>query len=180
MFTTLARNINRAWPKASRMNFWESRIIALIIILLLGALLIATVLVNALASILPGINWRLQLNLPLINTAALFSEIISWIVAFLVFISLYRWVPTVKVRWSNALWGAAAATIAWRIASKAFTFYLSSGLATYTLLYGSLGTIVALLTWIYLSSYIILIGAHISSAIESQRQKQAGKETPAG
>ncbi len=118
VFTTLARNINRAWPRAKMMNFWESRIIALIIIGLLGILLIATVLVNTLTSILPGINWRLQLNLPLINSAALFSEIVSWVMAFLVFTSLYRWVPTTHVRWRNALWGAAAATLAWEIASK--------------------------------------------------------------
>ena len=177
-FTTLARNINRAWPGAEKMNFWESRIIALIIILLLGVLLVASVLVNTLTSILPGVNWRLQLNLPLINSAALFSELISLVTAFVVFVALYRWVPTTDVRWRNALWGGGAATIAWELASKAFTFYLSSGLATYTLLYGSLGTIVALLTWIYLSSYIILIGAHISSAIESNCKIQDGRELP--
>jgi len=164
VFTTLARNINRAWPDANQMDFWQSRVIALVIILLVGLLLIVTVLVNTLTSILPGINWGLQLNLPLISSAALFSEAISWIIAFLIFLSLYHWVPTTKVKWRHAVGGALVAAVVWEVASNLFSLYLSSGLASYQLLYGSLGTIVALLTWIYVSSYIILIGAHISAA----------------
>lgn len=171
VFTTLARNINRAWPRSEKMDFWQSRLIALAIILLVGVLLVVTVLANTLTSILPGINWRLQFRLPLISNAALLSELISWITAFLVFFSLYHWVPTADVKWRNAFWGALSATVIWELASKIFTFYLSSGLASYDLLYGSLGTIVALLTWIYVSSYIILIGAHISAAAGGRERK---------
>ena len=171
VFTTLVRNINRAWPQADQMDFWQSRLIALVIIFLVSVLLVVTVLVNTLTSIMPRINWRLQLNLPLINTTTLFSEAISWVTVFLVFFSLYQWVPTADVKWRNALWGALTATVVWELASNIFTYYLSSGMASYDLLYGSLGTIVALLTWIYVSSYIILIGAHISAAIGSVRRR---------
>jgi membrane protein len=180
VFTTLARNINRAWPRASQMDFWHSRLIALVIILLVGLLLIVTVLANTVTSIIPGINWALQLNLPLINSAALFSEVFSMLTAFLVFISLYHWVPTTQVKWRYALWGALAATVVWEIAANIYSYYLSSGLATYDLLYGSLGTIVALLTWIYVSSYIILIGAHISAATATLHSQTLEQQDQAG
>ncbi|NJO94599.1 MAG: hypothetical protein HC820_10210 [Hydrococcus sp. RM1_1_31] len=42
---------------------------------------------------------------------------------------------------------------------------MSSGLARYQLVYGSLGTVVALMLWIYLSSVVILFGAHLSGAV---------------
>jgi membrane protein len=53
------------------------------------------------------------------------------------------------------------------IATSGFSWYLRSGrgLTNYNLVYGSLGTIVALMFWIYLISLIILIGAHLSSSI---------------
>lgn len=172
VFITLARNINRAWPTARPMAFWHSRLIALVIILLVGLLLIVTVLVNTVTSILPGINWSLHLNLPLIDGKALFGKVISWVIAFLVFISLYRWVPATHVKWREALWGALAAATVWEIASSLFSLYLSSGLPAYDLLYGSLGTILALMTWIYVSSLIIMIGAHISAATGSVHNPQ--------
>jgi membrane protein len=55
--------------------------------------------------------------------------------------------------------------LAWEIAASAFTWFLSSGLASYQLVYGSLGTVVALMVWIYVGSSIILFGAHLSAAI---------------
>ena len=51
------------------------------------------------------------------------------------------------------------------IAGDLFSWYLSSGLAVYDLIYGSLGAVVALMFWGYLGSYIILLGAHLSAAV---------------
>jgi membrane protein len=49
---------------------------------------------------------------------------------------------------------------------------LSSGLARYDLIYGSLGAIIAFLTWIYLSTLIILLGAYLTEAIEFRKASQ--------
>jgi membrane protein len=90
---------------------------------------------------------------------------VPWLVAFLIFLNLYRWLPNTPVRWAEAFWGAVFATIAWEATTLAFSWYLNSGLARFELLYGSLGTSVAFLLWVYLSATITLFGAHISAAI---------------
>jgi len=51
-----------------------------------------------------------------------------------------------------------------------FAWYLSSGLSKYRLVYGSLGSIVALMFWLYVTSGIILFGAHLSAAIQYVRR----------
>jgi membrane protein len=53
---------------------------------------------------------------------------------------------------------------------------VSSGLAPYQVVYGSLGTIVALIFWIYLSSWLILFGAHLGAAISANAQEAPDKE----
>ena len=83
---------------------------------------------------------------------------------FLALLGLYRWVPNTKVKWSEAFWGALMVTLAWKIATNGFTWYFSSGLVQYELVYGSLGAVVALILWIYISGLIILFGAHLSAA----------------
>jgi len=55
-----------------------------------------------------------------------------------------------------------------QITTVGFAWYISSGLARYELVYGSLGAIVALMLWIHLNSLITLFGAHISGAIAQQ------------
>jgi membrane protein len=81
------------------------------------------------------------------------------------FLALYRWTPSTEVRWKGAIAGALTAALAWELVKGGFTWYLRSGLVRYELVYGSLGTVAALLFWIYISSTITLFGAHLSAAV---------------
>jgi membrane protein len=77
---------------------------------------------------------------------------------------VYRIVPdTDRSLWS-ATPGAAFAVIAWAIASLGFSFYLSN-FADRGLTYGSLGTAIGLLVYLYLSASVVLLGAEINAAI---------------
>ena len=78
--------------------------------------------------------------------------------------------PNTTVAWSEAAWGAAVAVVAWEGAKRGFAWYVSSDLVHYRLVYGSLGAVVALLLWIYLSSWLVLFGAHLSAAIARSRR----------
>jgi membrane protein len=73
--------------------------------------------------------------------------------------------PNTKVKWSEALWGAAIASILINLATRIFTWFLGSGMAAFEVIYGSLGAGLALVTWVYVCAVIVLIGAHISAAV---------------
>lgn len=166
-FNTLAHNINRAWLEADARGFLERRLVALRIVGSLAGLLVLSLVSTAVLDLLP------RFRIPLWGDASLYeawvwkilSNPVSWLFKLLMFLALYRWVPNTKVKWLAAVWGALVAALGWELITNAFSWYLSSGLARYELVYGSLGAIVALMFWIYLSSWIALFGAHLSAAV---------------
>ena len=81
---------------------------------------------------------------------------------------LYRFGPDRKsARWRWLSWGAVSATLLWLAASVVFSFYISN-FADYDKAYGSLGAVVILMMWIYISAYIVLLGAELNAEIEHQ------------
>ncbi|MGD8967642.1 MAG: YihY/virulence factor BrkB family protein, partial [Anaerolineae bacterium] len=75
---------------------------------------------------------------------------------FLAALGLYRWVPNTEVKWSQALSGASFVAVAWEGARRGFARYVRSSLVNYPLVYGSLGGVMALMLWIYVSSWLAL------------------------
>jgi membrane protein len=167
VFTVLAHNINRAWPEAPPRGFFRRRLVALGIVGSLAVLLVLSLLLSI------GLRVLSRLHVPLVDLQSLYgtplwtavSDLVPWLLIFVLFLSLYRWVPSVEVKWSAAFWAALAVALAWRVVASAFAWYVSSGMARYRIVYGSLGAVVALLFWIYLSGWIIIFGAHLSAAV---------------
>lgn len=176
-FTILAHNINLAWHTAESRNFLEKRLVALGMVGVIFFLLWLSLLATTLERLLP------RLEIPLFGGVAIYEtllwstvvQVLPWIFSFLMFFALYRWVPNTDVRWRAALGGAAVAGLGWELAKSGFAWYLSSGLVRYRLVYGSLGTVVALLFWIYLSGMVALFGAHLSAAIDRHLAKREAR-----
>ncbi len=171
VFTILAQNINQAWDAPAR-NFLRQRLLAFAMIGSLTILLIASLLFTTILSLLSKLE--IPLGGEILKDAALqvllLPTLTSWLFLFISFLLLYRWVPNTNVRWSDAAWGALVATIGWELLKGAFTWYLTSGLAKYELIYGSLGTMVVFMLWVYLSNLIMLIGANLSATIGMRNQ----------
>ncbi len=167
VFSTLADHVSRAWPEAPVRNFLQDRLIALFMVGGVAILLSLSSITTAALGLLAGFNVPLWGNIsaygaPVWKTLA---SVIPWLIKVCAFFALYRWVPNTKVEWSAALGAALAAALGVEAITAAFTWYLRSGLVHYELVYGSLGTLVALMFWMYLGNWITLFGAHLSSAI---------------
>jgi len=169
-FTSLAYNINLAWPSASRRNFFRKRLVGLGMIGGLGLLLILSLVLNWISTLIPFLNNNAS-SLPL-GLWRLTSGIGSWLMIFLLFLGLYRWVPTKHVDRNATLWGALIASIAWKLALAGFSWYLLSGLGRYQLVYGSVVAVVALLFLIFIISLITLFGAHLSASIDRWKKAE--------
>jgi membrane protein len=166
-FTTLASQINRAWPEADARNFLERRLVALGMVGSLAGLLALSLILSAVLDLLPQLQVPLGDGVSVYETPlwAVLSNVVPWLFTAFLFLGLYLWMPNTPVKRSAALGGALVAAVAWEVASNAFAWYLGSGLARYKIVYGSLGAVVALMLWIYISGWIILFGAHLSAAI---------------
>lgn len=87
---------------------------------------------------------------------------------------VYRYAPdraAAKRRWIS--WGSVAATALWILGSIAFTTYVSK-VGSYDRTYGSLGAVIILLLWFYLTAYVILAGAELNAEIERRTTRAKG------
>lgn len=88
---------------------------------------------------------------------------------------LYRYGPNVKTpRTPIFTWGALFAALLWAAASVGFSAYLSS-FNSYNRIYGSIGTVVALLMWFYLAGFSVLLGALINVELARRRRVRAAR-----
>lgn len=168
-FSILTRNVNKA-QNAPRRNFFEDRAIAIGIVLILAIMFALSILSSTVVTFLPKFDIRLW-DGSLLQDSTLwkyFLQILPIIVSFILFVVLYRYAPKKKVRMKGVLIAAAFTTIGWQLASKIFSWLLNLGYIQYELIYGSLGTVVALMFWIYLISFITLTGAHLNAVLEEQ------------
>jgi membrane protein len=168
VFSALVTHINRAWPESESHGFLVRRFLGLTMIAVIIVTLFSLwLLTNAGLAILPRLDVLSGLGTDIYQTVwwRFLSGMVPFSLAFSMFLLLYRWVPNRQVNWSEAFWGALVASTAWSIATNLFGWYFRSGLSNYSLVYGSLGAIVALMFWIYIISLIVLFGAHISASV---------------
>ena len=95
---------------------------------------------------------------------------------------LYRFGPSrrgAKWQWINP--GAVLGTVLWLAASGAFSFYVTA-FASYDKTYGSLGAVVVLMLWLWVSAYAVLLGGELNSELELQVVKDTtiGPDRPMG
>jgi len=88
------------------------------------------------------------------------------------FYFLYRYVPNKKLKFNNIIVGVIFTTVGWVATSLLFSFYVNN-FANYERVYGSLGGVIALISWLYISTLIILLGGEliaISSNFENKEK----------
>lgn len=132
---------------------WSVMLTAAVVALVLGALAVVVTVPVAL-------NF---LHVDYLGSFILFY--LPWVVMFAVLYVVlglfYRWGPTSESRSHRHSWvspGAFVAALLWVAASIAFSVYLAY-FGAYNRLYGSIGAVIALLMWLYISAYIVLFGA---------------------
>jgi membrane protein len=164
---SLTANINRAWPTAKIRNVVENRLIAF---LMIGMFILFIAVSSILSTVAAFFS---QFDIPVVDFSApvgVITDIIFFALRFALFLALYFFVPKTKVKKRAAFWAAVFASVAWEVTAYGFNWYFQSGLANYNFLYGSLGTLVALMFWIYLNCLILVFGAYFSAAIVNSNQ----------
>lgn len=166
-FSGLVKHINLAWPGTNRRGMFHRRFVGLSLVIVLLVLFVAWLGSNLILEVLPRFIRPEIMPEAWMETRiwSIVTGIVPFMFTFLLFYGLYRWIPNREVPWKVALWGALVAAVGSDLATNLFSWYLSSGFAGYSLVYGSLGAIVAFMFWVYLLSQIALFGAHLSAAI---------------
>ena len=177
--SNLISAVNLAYDEQESRGFLARRAIALgltlggIIFVLLALVLVAVVPV-ALDALRLGVLGQLA------------AQLIRWVLLIgVVIIGLavvYRVAPNrdrARFHWVSP--GALIATVLWLLGSVAFSVYVSS-FGNYNKTYGALAGVIVLMLWLYLTCYIVLLGAEINAEAERQtaRDTTTGEPAPMG
>lgn len=147
-------------------------VVTLILIAMLGGDLVAAVA-----------NHRIYnhfLTIAAAFSAKLIGGIIATALLALSFAVIYYWAPDVKARcWHWLTPGGTIGILGWLLASFGLRIYLHF-FNSYSVTYGSLGAVIILLTWFYITGLMLLVGAEINSEIEAAaaQKRLAGHPTP--
>ncbi|TFJ91355.1 YihY/virulence factor BrkB family protein [Lentibacillus salicampi] len=164
----IMKGFNRAYEVEEDRSFLVTRFIAII-------LTVAMVLVICMAFLLPVFGKMIGEYIfaffgasdGFLNAWDTMRWGASSVVIFIVLLALYRMAPNKRIYFKNVVWGALFATIGWQLASMAFSFYVNS-MGNYSATYGSLGTVIVLMIWFYLTGVIIMIGGAINAIIREK------------
>lgn len=167
VFDKIIVNINRAFPKGRNPGFIQSRAMALLIILVVVVLFLGSIAIDTIQSIFEIDN--VQFNGIFLVKTRLYEWlrwVIPLVIKLLLFIALYTWIPRNKsILFKARLIGALVAAGLWELATRALSWALATGFTNYEPVYGSLSSIIALMTWMYLTGYIVFLGAHLTHAL---------------
>lgn len=157
--------LDRGQRIRSSRPWWKKKIIALALTALISALsLVALAIVLAGGSLSEFIGHRTGLS----HAAVQLWEIVEWPIAlFFMLLSLdliYRWGPAVRQHWRWITAGSAVGVLVWISASLLFRVYLQY-FSTYSRSYGSLGAVMVLLLWLYITGLAIVLGGEINAEI---------------
>jgi membrane protein len=161
----ISRCLNKACDAEESRSFWRLSAITMFFTVCLAALVMATLLLLIFGGVLG------ESLFGLFAAEQVFRRL--WIVLryvvpiagmFLVFYLLYKYVPNCRLTRRDVMPGALFSTFGWIAVSLVFAFYISH-FSSYTRIYGSLGALIILLIWLYLSSVVLLLGGEINATL---------------
>lgn len=165
----LMRSLNRAYDVTEERSFIVARGLAIVFTF-------AMIFVFILALLLPVFGKQLGMFVfSNFDQSGLFLKIwgvlrwvLSPVILFVVFLGIYYLAPSLKIKCTTAVPGAIFASLGWIIVSLGFSFYVSN-FGNYTSTYGSIGGIIVLMLWFYISAIIIMVGGEINSMLGEEK-----------
>jgi membrane protein len=150
-----------------------------------------SILMTLAAMVLLGVALALIVGFPAVPDS--WPTVLQWTAAVVRFVllavllmaglaALYRYAPDRdKPKWSWASPGSVVATVLWVLASVGFSVYVNA-FGNYNKTYGALAGIIILMFWLYLTAFVVLVGAELNAELELQTAKDttAGPEQPLG
>ena len=164
VFAAVRKSLNIAWDISQSRHIVHQKLLDLSMVLAVALLLLLSVALTAAFSLLRA------MEIPVLGVKPLEHELLWALLGFIlplwltytIFLLVYKLVPNTDVFWHEAAVGAAIASPLFELAKNAYVWY-ARDIGRYELVYGSVGAVMGLLMWIYVSSLVLLLGAEVAS-----------------
>ncbi len=173
VFTTLDKAINRAWGCEYKASLIKDKLLSFAMVIAVAVMLVLSTFLSA------AINFVLNSSEAVVG--ALIggkNPIVAWVIQILtilisialsagILLIIFRALPRCRVSVGDVWLGAVLTAVGWEILKQGFAFYIGNFAGSS--IYGSIGSIFTLLTWIYLTSFLLLVGAEFTSEYARER-----------
>lgn len=172
----IMRSFNKMQPGFRQRKWWQTRLLALqLTAVLVLLLLITVVLIIAQGAILRYIFNVLDVHNAFIRNSA---NIVRWLLIVMLFFSIlaviYRFAPATTKRWKFITAGSTFATLLMILVTLGFSYFVNN-FVNYNQIYGSIGTILILMLFIYFNSFILLVGFELNASIRTLKEIAAAR-----
>jgi len=172
IFFAVENSMNLVWRVNQKRPYWRSRGLALILVpltvlMMFISLVLTSVYTTAQRVVIPYVNFSLADSSLITQFFSLFLPLLT---GFIFFFLIYKFIPFRRISSLYAAVGAVFASVMWEITKFIFDFYILN-FAQYRRIYGPLAVIVITFLWIYVSAFILLVGAEIGWNLEKVSQK---------
>lgn len=172
--TAVAAALNNAFEIEESRPFWKVRATAILLVICLSLFIIVSLLLLMFG---PRIGTWIASLAGLGKAFKLAWNLLRWPVILCLMVvplsALYRYAPVVRLSWRETLPGSITATGVWVAASLAFSAYVNH-FGSYDKTYGSIGAVIVLLTWMYVSGFVILLGGEINARLRDEGVEKGG------
>ena len=162
IFNNMIDALNRAFDSTERRPWWKKRLLAVAAVLASGAIVLTATIVMLFGEQLVGwLGDRLGLG----ESTRLVWTVLQYALAFALLVGLawaiYYFLPNVHRQDArHVLVGAVVATVLWIVVTLAFRFYVQN-FGSYNKTYGTIGGVIVMLTWMYLTMLVLLAGGEL-------------------
>ena len=179
VFGAIRKGVNTLWGISQPRRFFHEKLIDFSFTAGAGLLLVVLIALTAGMGVLGEFASTLRTGSPDSDwLSAMLLTVLSPFISLTVFLFIYRYLPNTKVTFRQIWPGALMATAAFEGWKGVFLWY-TSAFPVYDTVYGPVGALIALLTWIYISANILLVGslvtsrysAFLSGAVEEMAQR---------
>ena len=165
IITTLMDALNRAYDIEDRRPWWRKKLIAVGVVALAG---IVMILASAMMLAGPQISDWLGDSLRLGGAGRALAAVAQYGLAFALLAGLayglFRFLPNLRQEWRHVLVAAVVTTVLWVLVTLIFRLYVQN-FANYNKTYGTIGGVIMLLTWMWLSMLCVLVGGELAAEL---------------
>lgn len=174
----LKSGLDEIWsvPADNRRWYWDylrTRLLSVALILALGLLLLASLLFSAALGALEALSSGMFIVGVVLRST---NSVISFGLAVLLFATVYKVLPSVRLAWKDVAAGALITAVLFAVGKYAIGLYLGSSTVAST--YGAAGSVIVVLLWVYYSAQVFLLGAELTRGYACRFGSRRGMGAP--
>ncbi|MDO5353361.1 MAG: YihY/virulence factor BrkB family protein [Clostridium perfringens] len=169
-FKAVIKGLNKAYGVKETRSYIKLKLISMIYIILLALIVIATLFLFVFGDVIGDFFIKVLEHPEFIYYIwNMLRYVVVILIMILFFMFLYNATPCVRLGWLEVIPGAVITTLGWISISYIFAYYVNN-FSNYSRLYGSLGAVFMFMTWMFITSMILILGGEINAVLAEKNR----------